>query len=54
MERNESMEETRRTLRHAGAQSLTLGVLTLVFGVTVGVLGIVNGGRLLHEQKKLR
>ena len=48
------MEESRRTLRRAGAQSLTLGVLTLVFGVTVGVLGIVNGGKLLHEQKKLR
>ena len=53
-ERNESMEESRRILRRAGAQSLTLGVLTLVFGVTVGVLGIVNGGRLLHEQRKLR
>ena len=48
------MEESRRILRRAGAQSLTLGVLTLVFGVTVGVLGVVNGGRLLHEQKKLR
>lgn len=48
------MEETRRRLLHAGAQSLTLGVLTLIFGVTVGVLGIVNGGKLLHEQKKLR
>ena len=54
MERNESMEESRRVLRRAGAQALTLGVLTLVFGMTVGVLGIVNGGRLLHEQKKLR
>lgn len=48
------MEETRRSLLHAGAQSLTLGVLTLLFGVTVGVLSIVNGGKLLHEQKKLR
>ena len=48
------MEESRRILRRAGAEALTLGVLTLVFGVTVGVLGIVNGGRLLHEQKQLR
>ncbi len=53
-ERSDGMEETRRRLLHAGAHSLTLGVLTLVFGVTVGVLGIVNGGKLLHEQKKLR
>ena len=48
------MEDIRKHMLSAGAQALTLGVLTLVFGMTVGVLGIVNGGRLLHEQKKLR
>ena len=42
------MEETGSRLARAGAESLTLGVLTLVFGLSVGVLGIVNGGRLLH------
>ena len=48
------MEETRKRLTHAGAQSLTLGILTLVFGVTVGVLNIVNGGKLLHQRKALK
>ena len=48
------MEETRKRLTHAGAQSLTLGILTLVFGVTAGVLNIVNGGQLLHQRKALK
>ena len=48
------MEETRKRLAHSGAASLTLGVLTLVFGVTVGVLNIVNGGKLLHQRKALK
>ena len=48
------MEETRKRLTHAGAQSLTLGILTLVFGVTVGVLNIVNGGKLLHQRRALK
>ena len=47
------MEKTRSRLAHAGAQSLTLGILTLVFGLTVGVLGIVNGGKLLSLRKQL-
>ena len=48
------MEETRKRLTRAGAQSLTLGILTLVFGVTVGVLNIVNGGMLLHQRRTLK
>ena len=48
------MEETRKRMARAGAQSLTLGILTLVFGVTVGVLNIVNGGQLLHQRKALK
>ena len=48
------MKDTYTRLTRSGAQALTLGILTLVFGVTAGVLGIVNGGKLLHESKKLR
>ena len=48
------MKETYARLTHYGAQSLTLGIMTLVFGVTVGVLGIVNGGKLLHQARKIR
>ena len=47
------MEGTRRRMAGAGAYSLVLGILTLVFGVTVGILGIVSGGRLLGASRKL-
>ena len=48
------MKETYRCLGRSGAASLTLGVLTLIFGVTVGVLNIVNGGKLLRQRKALK
>ena len=48
------MEETRTRLAHSGAEALTLGILTLVFGVTAGILGIVNGGKLLGQSRKLK
>ena len=48
------MEETRRQLARSGAESLVLGILTTVFGVAVGVLGIVNGAKLLRQRRTLR
>lgn len=45
------MDKEKRRLAGAGAMSLVLGILTVVFGLTVGVLGIVNGGRLLKQVK---
>ena len=47
------MQDTYTRLTRAGAQALTLGILTLVFGITTGVLNIVNGGKLLHQRKAL-
>ena len=44
------MENNASFIKHAGAQALTLGILTLVFGVTVGVLNIVSGARLLARR----
>ena len=48
------MEDTYKRLTRSGAEALTLGILTLLFGVTAGVLGIVNGGKLLHQRSRLR
>jgi hypothetical protein len=48
------MDATRRRLSRSGVESLTLGILTIVFGVTVGVLNIVNGGKLLRQRRSLR
>ena len=48
------MKEAYARLTHSGAHALTLGLLTHVFGVTVGVLCIVNGEKLLHQARKIR
>ena len=48
------MEGIYRRLARSGAQDLTIGILTLIFGVTVGVLNSVNGGQLLHQRKALK
>ena len=48
------MEDMRKRLAGAGARSLTLGILTILFGVTTGVLNIVSGGKLLSQRRKLR
>ncbi len=48
------MEGTYRRLARSGAQDLAIGILTLLFGVTVGVLNIINGGKLLHQGRKLK
>ena len=48
------MDATRRRLSRSGVESLTLGILTIVFGVTVGVLNIINGGKLLRQKRTLR
>ena len=47
------MDRLSKTLGRSGAASLTLGIVSIVSGVTVGVLGIINGGRLLSARKKL-
>ena len=47
------MDQNRKSLTRAGAMSLVLGILTLIFGLSVGVLGVVNGGKLLHLRGKL-
>lgn len=49
-----ALEDTDRRLARSGAQALTLGILTILFGVTTGVLSIVSGGKLLSQRKKLK
>jgi hypothetical protein len=46
-------EKIYKTLSHSGALNLTLGIVALVTGVSVGVLLLVNGARLLGEKAKV-
>lgn len=47
------MNEEKSKLRCSGARNLTLGILTVVSGIIVGVLLIVNGGKCLYKGNKI-
>lgn len=47
------MERVYRRMKHSGAYNVTLGVILIVFGITMGVLTIVNGGKLLKTRKEI-
>ena len=46
-----ALDTRSKTMRRAGAFSIAMGVVTLVTGVTVGVLSIVNGSTLRGKAK---
>ena len=46
-------EETYKTMRSVGAGNLVIGILAVVAGVAIGVLAIVNGGRLLRKKSDI-
>ena len=46
-------ETTYKTMKHGGAVNIALGIVTIVFGVTVGVLGIISGAKLLKKKSEI-
>ncbi len=46
-------EKVYRTMSITGAADLAAGIITIVVGVTVGVIAIINGSRLLSERKNI-
>ncbi|MCR5502170.1 MAG: hypothetical protein K6F53_04120 [Lachnospiraceae bacterium] len=46
-------EKIYKTMAQTGGFSIALGVICIVTGIVVGVLTIVNGGRLLHNKSKI-
>ncbi len=47
-------ERAYKKIKSAGACSLTFGILTLVFGLTAGVMLVVSGAKLLaHKSETL-
>ncbi len=46
-------EKLYKTVSHVGAGSIALGIITLVTGVTTGILMIVNGARLLKSKSDM-
>ena len=41
------------TMKHSGASSLILGILSICFGIAAGVLLIASGANLLKKKKYL-
>lgn len=46
-------EKIYKTMNGAGALNITLGVISLVAGVTGGVLLIISGAKLLARKSKI-
>ena len=40
-------EKIYKIMNNSGAGSIALGILCIVFGITVGVISIVNGAKLV-------
>lgn len=41
------------TLTGAGALNIVVGIITLITGLTTGIILIVNGGKLLSRRDKI-
>ena len=46
------MEEIYARLSRSGALALTLGIISVIFGIAVGTLGIVSGAKLLRAARR--
>lgn len=46
-------ERAYKTMKRAGAYSIVLGVLLVVFGITCGIVSIVSGARLLRRKSDI-
>lgn len=47
------MEKAYKAMSQAGAGSIVIGIITIVTGVTAGIIAIVNGARLLKNKSEI-
>jgi len=47
------MEKLYNKMNSVGISSLVMGIVTMVMGIGIGVVMIVNGGRLLSGKKDI-
>lgn len=47
------MEKAYKTMSQVGAGSIVIGIITIVTGVTAGIIAIVNGVRLLKNKSEI-
>ncbi len=46
-------EKIYKTMRTTGGTNIALGIVLIVTGVTVGILTIINGARLLQRKSDI-
>lgn len=47
------MERLYKSMKHVGGANITFGVIIIVVGVSVGVLSIINGAKLLKAKAEI-
>ncbi len=47
------MEKAYKTMKHAGALSIAMGVVVIVIGLVSGILMIASGGSLLKNKRHI-
>lgn len=48
-----SGEKTYRVMRGTGAVNITLGIISIVVGVSAGILLLISGAKLLSNKKNI-
>ena len=46
-------ERTYKTIESVGAGSIAIGIITMVAGITLGILTVINGARLLRKRSDI-
>jgi len=46
-------EKIYKTMKSVGAWNIVLGIVLIVAGVTIGVLQVVGGAKLLRDKKEI-
>lgn len=46
-------EKAYKTMRITGAANIAIGIVSVVVGVTVGIIAIVSGAQLIKDKKGL-
>lgn len=44
-------EKLYNQMKNSGAGSITMGIICVIFGLTVGIISIVNGAKLMKGKK---
>ena len=47
------MEKGYLTMMYSGAGNIAVGIIVLVVGITVGILSIVSGAKLLKHKREI-